>query len=306
MGKCCYMHFRPKTTFKSASRTRYPYSDFMPILRINGQKIPQVQSTKFLGVIIDDKLSWEDHVTHLENKLKSSLVVIKRIMKYIPKSQYMSIYNSLFLSHLTYGISAWGGIPHYKLVKLFGIQKRCIRLLFGKELSFDHGEYYMTCARSRTFREHVSPYDFSLEHTKPLFTEQKLLTIHNLYYKHTFLEIFKIIKHREPRGIFDKIKVSTNNRNNQILLKPNITDNKLLINQQNFLSKSCKIWNVFVKEVFEKNKINNIVGYIIPGEVANSDLSASVAFIKDSLTKILLTKQSSGSEENWESRQFEI
>ena len=89
-------------------------------------------------------------------------------MKYIPQSQYMNIYNSLFLSHLTYGISAWGGIPDYKLEKLFVIQKRCICLLFGKKLSFDQGEYYKTCARARTFQEHKSPQDFRLEHTKPL------------------------------------------------------------------------------------------------------------------------------------------
>ena len=46
MGKCCYMHFRPKTTFKLASRIRYSYPNFMPAVKINGQKIPQVHSTK--------------------------------------------------------------------------------------------------------------------------------------------------------------------------------------------------------------------------------------------------------------------
>ena len=72
-------------------------------------------------------------MAHLENKLKSCLVFIMRVIKYIPKSQYMNIYNSLFISHLTYGISAWGGIPHYKLEKLFAIQKLYTRLLFGKK-----------------------------------------------------------------------------------------------------------------------------------------------------------------------------
>ena len=306
MGKCCYMHFRPKTTFKSASRSRYSYSDFMPTLKINNQKIPHVHSTKFLGVVIDDRLSWEDHVSHLENKLKSCLVVIKRIMKYIPNSQYMNIYNSLFLSHLTYGISAWGGIPHYKLEKLFVIQKRCIRLLFGRKLSFDHGEYYKTCARSRTYQEHMSPHNFCLEHTKPLFTEHKLLTLHSLYYKHTFIEMFKIIKFREPRGLFEKILISSNDYNNRIILKPNITHNKLPATEQNFLFKSCKIWNTFAKDILEKNKINGSLGYIIPGEEANSDLSASVVFIKDRLTKILMGKQSSGLDEIWEKSHLEI
>ena len=276
----------------------------MPVLKINNQKIPQVHSTKFLGVIIDDKLSWEDHVLHLENKLKSSLAMIKRIIKYIPKLHYMKIYNSLFISHLTYGISCWGGIPHYKLQKLFAIQKRCIRLLFGKELSFDHSDYYKTCARSRTFQNHMSPHDFCLEHTKPIFSEQKLLTIHNLYYKNVFLEIFKVIKFREPRGLFDEILITSNNHNNRIVLKPNATCNNQPTNESYFLTKACKIWNTFAKDIFTKNKINDRVGYIIPGEGENSDLSTSTSFIKERLTQIFLDKQSAGSEKVWENNQF--
>ena len=61
-----------------------------------------------------------------------------------------------------------------------------------------------------------------------------------------------------------------------------------------------KIWNILAKDALEKNKINSSLGYIIPGEQANSDLSTSVAFIKDKITKILLSKQLSGLEEIWE------
>ena len=199
-------------------------------------------------------------MTLLENKLKSSLVVIKRIIKYIPKSQYVNIYNNLFISHL-------GMYPHYKLEKLFAIQKRC------KRISFDHDEYNKTCARSKTFQEHISPYDFCLEHTKPLFKDHKLLTIHCLYYKHTFIEMFKILKFREPHGLFENVLICSNNRNNLMVLYPRIKNNKLPATEQNFLFKSCKIWNTFAKEIFEKNEININRGYIISGEEANSDLS---------------------------------
>ena len=189
----------------------------MPALKINGQKIPQVHSTKFLGVVIDDRLLWEDHVAYLENKLKSSLVVIKRIIKYISKSEYMNIYNSLFISHLTYGISAWGGIPHYKLEKYLQSKNVVLVSCLVKEY---HAEYYKTCARSRTFQEHISPHDFCLEHTKPLFKDLKLLTIHSLYYKHIFIEMFKILKFRELRGLFEKVLIRSNNRNNRMVLNP--------------------------------------------------------------------------------------
>ena len=47
----------------------------------------------------------------------------------------------------------------------------------------------------------------------------KLLTLHSVYYnKHTFIEMFMIIKFREPRGLFEKILISSNYYNNRIIL----------------------------------------------------------------------------------------
>ena len=97
-------------------------------------------------------MKWEDHIDHLKQKLKLSIVMIKRIKKFIPKNEYLKLYNALFIPHLTYCISVWGGVSYYKLAKLFSIQKRCVRLQFGTELTFDHPEYYLTCARGRTYR----------------------------------------------------------------------------------------------------------------------------------------------------------
>ena len=92
-------------------------------------------------MIIDEKLNWEGHVEFLTQKLNSSIVMIKRIIKFIPKSEYMKIYDALFKSHLSYCISSWGSIPRNKLRCLFTIQKRCIRLLFDYEYTYDHAGY---------------------------------------------------------------------------------------------------------------------------------------------------------------------
>ena len=139
------------------------------------KKEKKVDKIKFLGVIIDDKPSWEPHIQHLETKLKSSIIMIKRIRRYIPSPEYLKIYNALFASHITYCISCWGGISSHKLQKVFAIQKRCVRLLFGKEFSFDHPEFYETYARVRTYEENMAPKNFCLEHTKQLFNEKKFL-----------------------------------------------------------------------------------------------------------------------------------
>ena len=124
MSKSVYMHFRPnynKVERLSCARTR-EYSTINS-LKIIDHKLKKVDKVKFLGVIIDDKLSWEPQIEHLTEKLNSSIVMIKRIKKFIPESEYMKIYNALFKSHLGYCISCWGGISSYKLQTLFSIQK---------------------------------------------------------------------------------------------------------------------------------------------------------------------------------------
>ena len=82
-----------------------------------------VDEVKFLGIIIDDKLNWKPHIDHLAQKFNSHIVMIKRIMKLIPNTEYNKIYDALFKSHLIYCISSWETIPNYKLQSIFTIQK---------------------------------------------------------------------------------------------------------------------------------------------------------------------------------------
>ena len=298
------MYYRPpkieRNESYSCARTR-PITEHLT-LYLNGCKIPQVSKTKFLGVIIDDKLTWEDHITHIENKLKSCLAVVKRVVPFVPKGQYNNIYHSLFLSHLTYGISAWGGVPKYKLDKIFSIQKRCIRLLFGVQFSYDHSEYYETCARVRIYDKHCKTKDYCLEHTKPLFTEYKLLTVHNLYLKHMLIETFKILKYRSPHGLYSEIRTKESKYKAGVLLsRPNF---KLKSSKHNYLFKSSILWNDIANEVFETNELNSCVGYIVPGERQNSDLSAAVSFFKNRLKILLLESQMKGCDQIWEEANF--
>ena len=221
---------------------------------------------------------------------------------YTQKPIYKNIYHSLFLSHLTYGISAWGGVPKYKLNKIFAIQKRCIRLLFGNQLSYDHSEYYETCARARTYEEHCELKDYTLEHTKPLFKRQELLTVHNLYFKHVFMETFKVLKNRSPFGLFSRYDIREG-RNKTGLACPKL---KLKVSEQNFVYKSITLWNSLVGKILENNKPNSSKGYIVPGETPNSDLSASLPFIKKQITFVLLNSQANGCDQVWNELNFTI
>ena len=294
VGKCAHMYFQPKLGQQesmSAARTR-PIS-VIPSLHLNGRKIPQVRKIKFLGVIIDDKLSWLDHIEHIESKLKSSLALIKRIKKFIPSDQYLSIYHSLFLSHLSYSISSWGGVSKYRLDKIFSIQKRCLRILFGRKTSFDDKEYYETCARVRPYHEHVKLKNFSLEHTKPLFNELKLLTVQNLYIKSVFMELFKMLKFRAPYSLYSIFELRENNK----LSRPRY---KSTASERNYRFRACQVWNNYIGQVLEDDDLSSNTGYIIPGQKPNSDLWASICFAKNRIKNVLLGAQGTGDPEIWE------
>ena len=288
--KSVHIHFRPNICHNkrlSCARTRGMYYS----ISLNNTKIKQVNAVKFLGIIIDEKLSWEPQIELAKQKLNSSIIVIKRIMKFIPKSEYLNIYNALFKSNMAYCINCWAGIKQYKINPLFCIQKRCIRLLFGTQPTYDNSSFYETCARVRTYQENTSEKDYSLEHTKPLFNHHDILTIHHLYTYHAFLDLYKILKHTTPISLSSILTNESSNKkkpsNFLRLLVPKV---RLELFRQNFIFKSITIWNKLINIIFSKCKPNS-KGIIIPGSAPHSDLSSSIVQVKKTLKCHLLSMQ---------------
>ena len=80
MTKSLYMHFQANLN-QTCARTRIDKS-----LRHAKVKLKRVTKVKFLGVMIDDKVSWEAQIEYIKEKLLSSIVVTKRIKTFIPES----------------------------------------------------------------------------------------------------------------------------------------------------------------------------------------------------------------------------
>ena len=190
------------------------------------------------------------------------------------------MYHTLFESHLTYCISVWGGAAKSYIEKLFILQKKCIRILFGDlEAYLDK---FRTCARARPYGDQILGAEFfRKESTKPLFTEQKLLTIHNLYTYHCCLEIFKILKFRAPLSLHDMFNLS--HRKHTLVITEKPTDA--------FVYRSAVLWNKLRKN------LPNFSLY---------DFSIKLSFLK-TLTKSLLFKnQGLHDQKEWCQYNFEL
>ena len=93
-------------------------------LKMDGVQIEKVENFNFLGLTISETLSWKDHTDKIRVKLSKIIGVMSRIKYQVSKKILLTIYNSLILSHLHYGILCWGFSCH----KLFKSQKRPLGL----------------------------------------------------------------------------------------------------------------------------------------------------------------------------------
>ena len=87
-------------------------------LKIGDETIKQVNTAKFLGIIIDDQLSWNAHIDYCKNKLSSGFYAINSAKHILSPKHLKSLYYTLIHPHLTYGLLLWGSTYKTLLKKL--------------------------------------------------------------------------------------------------------------------------------------------------------------------------------------------
>ena len=99
-------------------------------LELDGELLPFVKSTKFLGVWIDENLTWTKHVTELTVKLKRGQKLLQLSRNFLSPHALQNLYYAQFHSHLSYGIITWGNmISKGLLTTLQKLQNTCLSYL---------------------------------------------------------------------------------------------------------------------------------------------------------------------------------
>ena len=131
--------------FSSTSKKIEPMS-----FSINEVQIDNVSSFKFLGIMLNEHLTWKAHANMITIKLSKLVGIINKLKYVYPEAALMTLYTSLFLSHINYGLLLWGT----DVAKAFLLQKKMIRIITGSEYR---------------------------AHSEPLFKASELLTIPDLF-----------------------------------------------------------------------------------------------------------------------------
>ena len=111
-----------------------PWATTMNSLRhivISGHEIDKVCITKFLGIVLDDRLNWKSHIQYIKNKDTKAIGILKKRRPYINISTMVSLYYSFIYPYLMYCVHVGGKTYASYLNCLNKLQKRTVRLIAG-------------------------------------------------------------------------------------------------------------------------------------------------------------------------------
>ena len=99
---------------------------FTPFIEMSGRQIELVNEFSFLGITVDKHINWKCHIDNICKKVSKTTGIMNRLKNTLPRNILLTLYNSLVLPHLTYGILAWGASNTNDLLKL---QKKAVRII---------------------------------------------------------------------------------------------------------------------------------------------------------------------------------
>ena len=81
--------------------------DVSETLMLNNSEIKCVKQTKSLGVIVDEGLKWEQHITVVKRKVRGGLSSFKKVKNLLPQKQMDNVYRAFVESHLRNANAIW-------------------------------------------------------------------------------------------------------------------------------------------------------------------------------------------------------
>ena len=142
-----------KTNFIIFKSPQHSSSEIINI-KIGNLPVKKTCYVKFLGVLLDENLSWKYHRTELSKKLARTCGMFFKVRHFLPVDVLICLYNSLFSPFLQYGILVWGLTYETYINPVFLLQKRVVRAI--------------------SFERFTS-------HSNPIFSDLKILKLHDLF-----------------------------------------------------------------------------------------------------------------------------
>lgn len=200
--------------FRSVKAKSFPITD----IKIDKETIEQVQKSKFLGIIINETLSWNDHLQTAKLKAQKNIGILYRIRHLLSSCILSTLYYTLIHPYLEYCNIVWGIHRGTALTALFRCQKRAIRLITNSGIK---------------------------THSKPLFARARVLTLFDLNNLQVGCFMYRCLNGLLPDYYLSMFTVNSqiHSHNTRISSKIHICSHRLNIKRNTVRVFGPKLWN---------------------------------------------------------------
>jgi hypothetical protein len=147
------------------------------------------KAAKFLGISIDEHLTWKYHIAHVNSKVSRSLFAIRQVKHILPSTSLKTLYFSLIHSHLSYGLLAWGNVNQSALHRSIILQKRALRTINNANFN---------------------------SHTDPLFKSSGILKLKDMYEQQVILFVFDYLSCNLPSSFLNTFTLNHDRPNSRL------------------------------------------------------------------------------------------
>ena len=104
----------------------------LPDLKITNNQIERKKAIKFLGVMLDENVNWQEHIRTVENKIAKNIGLLYRAKYLLNESSLKCIYFAYIHSYLNYANIAWASTYRTKLKAIYLLQKCAVCIVFNE------------------------------------------------------------------------------------------------------------------------------------------------------------------------------
>ena len=101
-------------------------------VRISGQKIYPVNKAKYLGIYLDEYLTWNFQLIQIKTKLSRSCGLLAKLRYYVKTELLRTVYFAIFDSVLRYAVQVWGQHRNQRIKEIEKLQEKAIRMMSFK------------------------------------------------------------------------------------------------------------------------------------------------------------------------------
>ena len=193
-------------------------------LKIGNNQITRANSVKFLGIYIDEKLSFKTHIDNISEKTGKTVGLLYRLNKFLPDYILKTLYHCLVSPHISYGIEAWYAAPKTATDRISVIQKKVIRAI------------------------NRLPYN---THTNDYFKSMRIPKLEDIY--HLQLGKYMFTNQNKFNLVSDVHSHNTRSRNNLALPLYNLSHT-----QKFYKYRGIKLWNTLPDNIIKSTTVQQL------------------------------------------------